>query len=200
MSKKLECKKELKPGVQKHDVVDFIIHLQIKAERANAQDKQIGIRNKRQELFLTSELSKQIRDIANAVQIVRDNQSQINCCIDELNKNHRGWYSKLSLINVGPAKEQTLYDAVEDEILKHFSSPELEKYITSWEEKQAQTKRAYKVVMQNIKSTRSLPKMSEYLLSMGFDISKIEPREHEKAEKQPAPKFSKDVLFPCVKN
>jgi len=202
VNKKQECKKELQPGVQKHDIVDFIFHLQIKAERANNQDRHNGIEKKRRALFLTPSLAQKIKSLADHVCAVRLSQNVINQAIDESQKSVKGkWYPKLSLTNLsGPANDQTMYEAIENEALKHFASPELDKYINEWDLKQLQTKRAYAVILKNIRATRSLTKISDYLSSMGFDISKIEPREYEKAEKQPAPKFSKDVLFPCVKD
>ena len=190
-------KKELNPNIARNDIIDFVHHIRKKAIDSIIQDNASERLSLQRELFLDEKLNKQIVELATHCAGIDLIVKDINLKIKK-NKGDRGdrYYTSLSVLY----QNNNEFDDLEKMVLNLFSHDKLSDLLEMQSKKITETKVAYGTIIATLKNMRSPAKMGEYLLSMGFDISKIEAKTPIKNEKPIKPVFTKEVLFPCLKD
>lgn len=196
---KMESKKELAQNVTRYDVISFVEHLRRKALESIAEDNKADRLAIQRKLFLNNENAGLLSEMAAHCEDIISIQEKLNSKISD---NHVYYGVKYSTrLGVFYKTKGGSFDSLEYDFLNMFSHPRLSKLNETFSKKHTETKLAYGEILAKLRGMRSPKKMGEYLLSMGFDISKIEPKEPAPPKpKEQAPAFTKEILFPCLKD
>lgn len=187
-------KNELNPNVTRNDIIAFVQYIKIKAIESIYKDNASERLSLQRELFLDEKLNKQIVELAIHCAKIDSIVKDINLKIKK-NKYDR-YCASLSVL----VRDCNEFDSLEERVLNLFSHKRLSDLLEIQSKKITETNLAYGTILATLKNMRSPAKMGEYLLSMGFDVSKIEAKTPIKNEKPIKPVFTKEVLFPCLKD
>jgi hypothetical protein len=189
-------KMELGENVTRNDILNFVEHTKYKALEALREEQKTEKLNKQRELFGNKELYTILIQISNMCSDIKERLSILNNNLKETNeKNKCKYYDNLKILY---ADDHSL-DGLELLYFNRFSHKEITELNVLYSKKQNETKIAYHEILNNLKKMRSIKKMSEYLLSIGFDITKIQAKDTSVKKPEPKTIFSKKTLFPCLK-
>lgn len=190
--------KELGPNVTRHDVLSFVENVGKTAIKAIKAENSLEALALQRELFMDETTMKLIADLSQYSKKVKLLTSKLQA---NVNRNHDEQKVKYGGNLYVLHDSETSIEHLEEIYLNLFSHPQLRALREKHDKKLMETRNAYRVILHTLKCMRSTKKMSEYLLSVGFDISKIEAREPVVSKKEePKPTFTKEVLFPCLKD